>query len=191
MPPHVCKDVYLFLVPAGGGAAAADKMAMTALQRCIAPALLAQRQELVNMKVAMHGEHSPEAKRAAEADLIVSCDGEEKFLVAVMESLCVNPPPELKDKGFTVVKYAASASFTQQPLDVSSSFKSMKALVKSLFKVDGDKRMEAWDSGVEGVEGHLDGIEDLVPGRHRHAPACRQHQEPAAGQRGTEQRALR
>jgi len=131
---------YLFMVPS-------DKKnhtyMSTAIKDCIAPAMLRVREELVRLAVQDFGEDSQEAKDARATQIVLSFDGEETHLVAAIDQLCVNTPAELKDKGFVLVKFAASASKTQQPCDVSPAYRTLKAQVKDLLRCPSKAKMSA------------------------------------------------
>ena len=59
------------------------------------------------------------------------------LIEAAMSLFVDDVPEELKDQGFEIMKFAASASKTQQPCDVSPSFMVLKHLHKHPTKYDG------------------------------------------------------
>lgn len=63
--------------------------------------------------------------------ILMTCDGEQAIITASLYVLKKEVPPELKDQTIMLVKFAASASGTQQPNDVSPQFKVFKQAAKS------------------------------------------------------------
>ena len=105
----------------------------TAILDCVAPAVLEVKQRLVERTEKVHGRDSAEAAVVRDVRPTLSFDGEDKYLAATIQEICINPPPALRDQVFMLVKFAAAASKFQQPCDVSPSYMVLKALIKSLY----------------------------------------------------------
>ena len=104
-----------------------------AIRNCILPLVLNARAQLVAQAIELHGSSSNEAEAAGAVRATLSFDGEDAYLAAIIQEICVNPLPELENKHFELVKFAAAASKIQQPNDVSPSFMVLKKLVKRLY----------------------------------------------------------
>ena len=128
------KKLWLFLVP--HTKESTGEYLVAALTECIAPAILAIRDRKAKLRAdqATALSQPPPAEKVLPA-MLLSCDGEDSHLRAVISTFCTNPPASWKNQGFQVVKYAASASKAQQPCDVSPSFKVLKSIIKTAAKI--------------------------------------------------------
>ena len=102
-----------------------------AIRNCILPLVLNARAQLVAQAIELHGSSSNEAEAAGAVRATLSFDGEDACLAAIIQEICVIPLPELKNKHFELVKFAAARKI-HQPNDVSPSFMVLKKLVKRL-----------------------------------------------------------
>jgi hypothetical protein len=126
-------SLHLFKIPSQG--VKADDVMAKAIRDVIAPSALAERKRVVQRSNSLASQCSGEdAVQMTEENIriIWSFDGERKFLDAMLDALVDNVPEYLKDKNFEIMKFAAAASKTQQPLDVSTSFRTIKLLTKGL-----------------------------------------------------------
>lgn len=107
---------------------------MTAIRDILVPVAKARRDRIMKETKARAEEAArlaPGAAAAAEAKrprIILTFDGEAAHLNAALDIFVDHVLPAVKDEGFELMKFAASASKTQQPCDVSPSFTVLKYL---------------------------------------------------------------
>eukprot|EP00047_Mylnosiga_fluctuans_P020324 m.90967 g.90967 ORF g.90967 m.90967 type:complete len:217 (+) comp8482_c0_seq3:704-1354(+) len=77
--------------------------------------------------------------------IILSFDGEKRHLDATLEMFIKDVPDDLREQGFELLKFAASASKTQQPCDVAPVF----MIMRTLYKFDMLHRTEAYGPLLE------------------------------------------
>ena len=141
--------LVLFKIPTQN-APATDIMAK-AIRDVIAPAAIAERKRVVQRNNDFAKEcKGSDAPQLAEEDIriIWSFDGELKFLDAMLDAIVDNVPEALQQMGFEILKFAAAASKTQQPLDVSTSFRALEQFVKALRSIGSAHYTDALSSHI-------------------------------------------
>ena len=155
-------NIWLLVIPSksdGPDAPSEDAMQI-ALQEVITPAIIKKHAEVMEtvrsneelrarqQRARAGGASEPSAGASSDASateptnptgaplpslhVVLSCDGEIKFLEAALNF--VTQTLEKANITAHLFKFAASASKTQQPLDVSTSFMCIKTLLKKILK---------------------------------------------------------
>ena len=154
-------NIWLLVVPSKSDVDAPSEDAMQiAVQEVITPAIIKKHAEVLatvrsneelrarQQRARAGGPSEPSAGSSSDAaateptnpigtppaplDVVLSCDGEINFLEAALNF--VTQTLEQANITAHLFKFAASASKTQQPLDVSTSFMCIKTLLKKILK---------------------------------------------------------
>lgn len=108
-------------------------MMTVAIKQAILPAIIEERRlvvadmENINQLMRANGENPGPVD--SKPRVVLTFDGEQRYLRAILDILVDNPLPQFKDQGIELLKFAASASCTQQPADVSPCFMLLKRMI--------------------------------------------------------------
>ena len=108
-----------------------------AIGNVIAPAIKEVRDGLVAAEMkrqALGQSTAADVERVGKSMMTMTFDGEDSALLAIIEELLLSPSEDIKKMApdFSLLKFAAAASKTQQPSDVSPCYRSLKTLVAQL-----------------------------------------------------------